>query len=163
MAMSLQERLAALSPTKLALVHELLREKAELLPGSTIQPRGKSNKVELSFAQQRLWFLNQLEPGSPFYNISMAVRISGNVDMKAFVRALNEIIRRHEVLRTSFQPLHGTPVQVIIPRLLVNPSIVDLSELSRNGEAEQEALRLVNADSRRPFDLSKSPLLRVVM
>lgn len=75
--------------------------------------RRDSDHFPLSFAQQRLWFLDQLEPGNPLYNNPSAIRLSGRLDLKALELSLNEIIRRHEILRTTFTAVDGQPVQVI--------------------------------------------------
>jgi hypothetical protein len=71
--------------------------------------------LPLSFAQQRLWFLNQVEPDSSSYNVPLAIQLQGNLDLKALEQTLSEIVRRHEVLRTTFRPIDGQPVQVISP------------------------------------------------
>src|SRR5262249_34475294 len=90
-------------------------------PAPPIQPVGREGDggrpvaLPLSFAQQRLWFLDQLEPGNLFYNIPLAVRLQGPLDVGALERGLNEIVRRHEVLRTTFPAEAGTPHQVIAP------------------------------------------------
>src|SRR6266542_2375549 len=89
----------------------------------------------VSFAQQRLWFLEQLEPGSPFYNVPSAVRLSGPLDVPALEQSLNEIVRRHEVLRTTFIMDDGQPVQAIAPSVSVSLPVVDLCELP-NAERE---------------------------
>src|SRR5439155_26190159 len=82
-----------------------------------IQPVARDRELPLSFAQQRLWFLDQLEPGLPSYNILSAVRLIGQLDAAALQQAINEIVRRHEALRTTFTAKDGHPVQVIAPSL----------------------------------------------
>ena len=116
----------------------------------------------LSFAQQRLWFLDYLEPGNPAYNISAAVRLSGALDKDALGRALGEIMRRHEVLRTTFADVEGTPSQSIAATLPVPLTEVDLSELPA-AEREERALRFKSEEARKPFDLRRGPLLRVTL
>ncbi|RMF31802.1 MAG: amino acid adenylation domain-containing protein, partial [Chloroflexi bacterium] len=116
----------------------------------------------VSFAQQRLWFLDQFEPGSPFYNVPTAVRLSGRLDVVALERTLNEIVRRHESLRTTFTALDGEPMQVISPSLTLPLPIVDLRHLPE-AEREAEAMRLAQEEARRPFDLSRGPLLRTTL
>ena len=78
-----------------------------------LQPVPRHGKLCLSFAQQRLWFLDQYEPGKPFYNICQGLRLSGRLDIEALERSINEIIRRHEVLQTTFSMVADEPVQII--------------------------------------------------
>jgi amino acid adenylation domain-containing protein len=115
---------------------------------------------ELSFAQQRLWFLEQLDPHTPTYNIPSALRIEGELDQKALEASLNEIIRRHEALRTTFQEIDQKPVQVIALQLTLSIQIVDLSTLAVE-EREPETARLAHEEAYRPFDLTRGPLLRM--
>src|SRR6185312_927012 len=117
-------------------------------------------RLPLSFAQQRLWFLNQLEPDSEFYNSSKTVRLKGELHVEALERTLSEIVRRHEVLRTRFVDVGGEPRQEVLPAEPIALPVTDLSEL---GEAEREAVmrEAVSAESRQPFDLGQGPLLRV--
>jgi len=115
--------------------------------------------VPLSFAQQRLWFLDQFNPGSAFYNVPIAIRLRGELNVTALKRSLNELMRRHEGLRTSFSTVDSEPVQVIAPSLELELSQTDLTHLAED-EAEAEALRLATADAQRPFDLQRAPLLR---
>ncbi len=100
-----------------------------------------------SFAQQRLWFLDQFEPGSPFYNIPSAVRLTGHLDIGVLARCLNEIVRRHEALRTTFSTMDGHPVQVIHPELILDIPIIDLHELPET-ERQAEMMRLANIEAR---------------
>ncbi len=115
-----------------------------------------------SYAQQRLWFLDQFEPNSPYYNIPSAVRLRGRLDTAAFGRSVNEIIRRHEALRTTFAAPAGVPLQVIAPSLTIPVPVVDLTGLP-DAEREAEAQRRSVAEARRPFDLARGPLLRVTL
>ena len=112
-----------------------------------------------SYAQQRLWFLDQFEPGSPYYNIPAAVRLSGRLDVAALERTFQEIVRRHETLRTTFETIDGQPVQVIALEASFALPLTDLTHLPEQ-EREAEALRLAAEEARRPFDLSRGPLLR---
>lgn len=138
----------------------LLEEEGfDLTPSIVITPRDGSGAPPLSFAQQRLWFLNQLDPHSPFYNIPAAVRLSGALDADALGRTLNEIVRRHEALRTTFRSVGGLPVQVIAPELELPLPVVTLRETSDEGQ-EREVFELASAEARRPFDLTHAPLLR---
>jgi amino acid adenylation domain-containing protein len=115
-----------------------------------------------SFAQQRLWFLDQLEPGSPFYNVPAAVRLKGSLSDDALERSLYEIIRRHETLRTSFAEIDGQPMQIIAPEINWRLERRDLREMSE-GSREAEAQRLATEEARRPFDLTRAPLLRAAL
>jgi NRPS condensation-like uncharacterized protein len=110
----------------------------------------------LSFAQQRLWFLDQLEPDSAFYNVPLAIRLRGALNVTALERSVNEIVRRHEVLRTRFPLRDGQPVQVIEP-----PEVIALSVLVVGSESE--AARVLQREAQLPFDLSSGPLLRVTV
>ncbi|HEY1271032.1 MAG TPA: amino acid adenylation domain-containing protein, partial [Terriglobales bacterium] len=149
------------SPTlsDLALVIEDARRDQEGLQTPPLLPVPRRGELPLSFAQQRLWFLNQLQPDSPFYNISQGFRLKGLLDVGALHAALNEIVRRHEVLRTTFTTVDDHAVQVIAPHLDLELPVTDLSKLPENLR-EVEVLRLVRDDTRRPIDLEKGPMLR---
>jgi hypothetical protein len=127
-----------------------------------IPPRKSAAAPPLSFAQQRLWFLDQLEPGRSLYNIPFAYRILGPLNLKALEQSLNEIVRRHEVLRTIFSTVDDQPVQVISAALPVTVQIVHHQDLPAP-ERESEVQRLATAEARRPFDLSKGPLFRATL
>jgi hypothetical protein len=128
-----------------------------------ITPRGgTSDTFPLSFAQQRLWVVDQLAPGNPAYNIALGVRLKGRLDVAALERSLREIVRRHESLRTTFTSRGGTPVQVISPQADVGLALQDLSAFAEP-EREAEGERLAAAEARRPFDLERGPLLRVAL
>jgi amino acid adenylation domain-containing protein len=117
-------------------------------------------KAPLSFAQQRLWFLDQLVPNSPFYNLAGAVRLDGRLDLEVLDSVINEIVRRHETLRTRFEVEEGEPVQVIDewkPRRL---EVEDLTMLPREVR-EAEARRITREESETGFELDLGPLLRV--
>ena len=118
--------------------------------------------IPLSFAQERLWFLDQLEPGSAVYNVCQAVRMEGSLNVSALERALNEIVRRHEVLRTNFVAADGRPVQMIAPERSLALNIVDLSEW-RDGTGVEELQRRLKEESRRPFDLTQDLLVRALL
>ncbi|WP_229212466.1 non-ribosomal peptide synthetase, partial [Duganella sp. HH105] len=122
-------------------------------------PVGRDAAMPLSFAQQRLWFIDQLEPGSGFYNIPLAVRLIGTLDVAALRRTVNEIVRRHEALRTSFGSVDGAPVQVIAPVLELALEAQDLSDLPQ-AEREAKAQWLVQDEAQTPFDLANGPLIR---
>src|SRR4051812_18484714 len=156
----LAERAAQLPAAKRELLQKLLQKKLSAASQPTaIGRRPAEGPAPLSFAQQRLWFLDQLEPGSPLYNIPMAVRLEGDLDVQALERALNEVVRRHEILRTTLAASGGVPRQVIAPSLHVPLSIDDLSGLPAEG-LEAEVLRRLEAEAARPFDLARGPLIR---
>ncbi|GAA6615779.1 non-ribosomal peptide synthetase [Scytonema sp. NUACC26] len=113
-----------------------------------------------SFAQQRLWFLDQLIPGSTIYNVPTAIRLTGRLNCTALQQALQEIVCRHETLRTTFQILEGEVVQVISPCLTIPLSILNLKQLTIE-ERETEAKRIIAVEIEHPFNLSERPLLRV--
>ncbi|HEX3249420.1 MAG TPA: amino acid adenylation domain-containing protein [Pyrinomonadaceae bacterium] len=114
--------------------------------------------LPLSFAQQRLWFIEQLEPGSATYNIATAVRLTGELDVASLQRALSEVVRRHEALRTTFPMVDSAPVQRISPSQPFELPLLDLSGLA---EQERELERFATEEARRPFDLAHGPLFRV--
>src|SRR6185295_9701753 len=121
--------------------------------------RGEGD-LPLSFAQQRLWFLDQLQPGNPFYNVSAALRLQGPLDLAVLAASLGEIVRRHEVLRTVFPVRNGQPVQEIRPAGRFPLPVVDLSSAGIGAWAE--AQRSVSEEARRPFELARGPLLRTM-
>jgi amino acid adenylation domain-containing protein len=123
-------------------------------------PVARTGALPLSFAQQRLWFLDQLVPDNPFYNIPSAARLTGQLNMAALAQSLNEVVRRHEALRTTFAAVDGQPVQVIAPTLTVPLPVIDLRALPEE-EREAEGMRLAVEEAQRPFDLAQGPLLRV--
>jgi amino acid adenylation domain-containing protein len=125
----------------------------------TIQPVVRNELAPLSFAQQRLWFIDQLAPGTPVYNIPLAVRIKGNASPHALMQAMSDVVRRHESLRTTFKERDGGPQQLIYPHSRTNPELAALSNLS-GSELHSEARRLASAERDRPFDLNLGPLAR---
>jgi amino acid adenylation domain-containing protein len=148
---SYSDNIADLSLEKRALLELLLQEEG-----------GEFNSFSLSFAQQRLWFLDQLEPESPFYNIPVALRLSGSLNTSALERSINEVVQRHETLRTTFATLDGNPVQIIASVLNLPLPLTDLSALSR-ADRTAEAQRLIREEAQRPFLLTKGPLLRATL
>ncbi|MGB8476151.1 MAG: amino acid adenylation domain-containing protein, partial [Candidatus Acidiferrum sp.] len=124
-----------------------------------ILPVPRNGDLALSFAQQRIWFFDQLEPGLSAYNIPAAVRLKGPLNLAALEQSLNEIVKRHESLRTTFVKVDGRPAQVIAPTLTIKLPVVDLRKLPAS-EKETEIRRLVTAEAQRPFHLSQGPLVR---
>jgi amino acid adenylation domain-containing protein len=120
----------------------------------------RTPNLPLSFAQQRLWFLDKLEPNNSLYKLPHIVRLTGGaLQVAALEKSLQEIARRHESLRTTFQTVHNQPVQVIAPTLTLPMAVTDLTALAES-EREAEARRLAIEEVQRPFDLSAGPLLR---
>jgi amino acid adenylation domain-containing protein len=126
-------------------------------------PRDQSPRdqpLPLSFSQERLWFLDQFQPGSPLYNVPMSLRLRGRLDAAALERTFREIVRRHEVLRTAFASVNGQPVQIVAPDVPLEIPLTDLSD----GPAEwiePKLAALAEEEAQRPFDLAQPPLLRV--
>jgi non-ribosomal peptide synthetase component F len=137
-------------------------EQRELLQLTLLEEGGEYNCFPLSFAQEQLWFLDQLVPGGHLYNIPAAVRLTGPLDAAAFERSVKEIVRRHESLRTIFVSIDGRPLQAVLPPENVTVPLIDLVPLPER-EREPEAVRLATEQARLPFDLERGPLLRAVL
>ncbi len=160
---SLAQTISGLSPERRRLFEALLREQGVDLSRSVILPQERgAGGSPLSSAQQRLWFLDRLEPGSSLYNNAAAFRLLGSVSATALGRAFAEVVRRHEVLRTRFDAVAGEPVQLVSPPGPWSLPVVDLRGLAAAAR-EVEAQRLAVAEARWPFDLSRGHLLRVVL
>ncbi|HEX2094914.1 MAG TPA: condensation domain-containing protein, partial [Longimicrobiaceae bacterium] len=145
------------------LLRRLLQKRArEKREAERIRPRESEGPVPLSFAQQRLWFIQQLEPASPAYHMPYPLRLRGALDLHAVQRTLDELVRRHESLRTVFPATDGEPVQVVRPAAPVPLPRVDLEWLPEEAR-EREMQRLAAAEIARPFDLARGPLLRVLL
>ncbi|MBW4524588.1 MAG: amino acid adenylation domain-containing protein [Phormidium tanganyikae FI6-MK23] len=129
-----------------------------LISSDSIVQRTERTVFPLSFAQQRLWFLYQLAPDNPFYNVPAAIRLSGTVDQNALKRSLDEIVRRHATLRTTFTTIDGKPVQVVEPDSKIELSIVNLP--AAHGQINQQ---LSTTEAQRPFNLTSDSLLRVTL
>ncbi len=159
----LDRRLAALTPEQRRLL-ELRRKQKEGADPSRPRalPRRDGEELPLSFGQERLWFLDRLDPGSAAYNIPVHLRLEGDLDVAALRATLDEVIRRHEALRTTFAETAGGPVQVIAPTLALSLPVVDLRGLPPELR-EAEAGRWSAAEAARPFDLARGPLLRMLL
>ncbi|HET8841977.1 MAG TPA: amino acid adenylation domain-containing protein, partial [Ktedonobacteraceae bacterium] len=136
----------------------LLRQEQESSVPAIV-PVPRDQELPLSFAQQRLWFLDQLEPGSTAYTIPGAMRLQGRLNRAAFDRALIMIMQRHETLRTTFPVREGQPIQLIAAEPITQLIILDLSALPQQ-EHEIVAQQLVQQEAKQPFDLVHGPLLR---
>jgi aspartate racemase len=154
------ERLAQLLEHKAAILTFL--QQAQMSEGSdlpTITKVSRKDALPLSFAQQRLWFLDQLEPNSPFYNIPAAVRLQGDLNLEVLQQALDALVAHHEILRTNYISENGNPIQVITAPQSVELPINDLQQY---GEAQQETQlqKLLQQESQRPFNLASDLMLR---
>ncbi|HKV07315.1 MAG TPA: amino acid adenylation domain-containing protein [Thermoanaerobaculia bacterium] len=147
----------------MAALIERARREASGTQAPPIVPVPRDGAIPLSFAQQRLWFLDQLEPGSFAYNIAGGLRLTGTLDVSALARTLSEIVRRHESLRTTFGTGEdGEPVAVIAPPAPFDLPVHDLTHLPAE-ERERAALALATAEVQRPFDLARGPLFRLTL
>ena len=126
---------------------------------SSIEPGPRNAELSLSFGQERLWFLNELEPNNPAYHIPIVLSLTGPLHVTALEQSINDILRRHEVLRTTFQTVNGQPVQFVNTHRSTTLPVVDLRELP---ETEQGAkvLKLTLEEANRPFNLARGPLFR---
>ena len=165
---NLEKKLASLTPEKRALLMRQLKNKNNKGVGEAPRapyhiPRVKhSGKAPLSYAQQRLWFLDQLEPGSPLYNLHLSLRLKGRLDRESLQKALNIIISRHEALRTVFRMEGDEAYQIILPEYEQELRIRDLAHLPE-AEREDESRRMIVEEARIPFELSESPPLRLYL
>jgi amino acid adenylation domain-containing protein len=143
------------------LAYVLAEEGVELDDVPLIQRRDAGVEIPLSFAQQRLWFLEQLQAGNPVYHLPTAVRVTGPLNATALEKTFDEIVRRHEILRTTFT-VNGSPQQIVAPVSRISIPVIDLSHLSldlRNAEVRRQIREEVVS----PFDLSEGPLLRTLL
>jgi amino acid adenylation domain-containing protein len=129
---------------------------------SLIPPAPRSEALPLSFSQERLWFLDQLEPQSPFYNVSRALRLTGRLDVDALKKSLDAIVARHEILRSNIVVVGSSQTQVIHKAAPIDLTLTDLS-LRPQANREAEMHRLLKAEADRPFDLSSDPMLRATL
>ncbi|WP_394836402.1 amino acid adenylation domain-containing protein [Pendulispora rubella] len=148
-------------PTVAELARDIdARRTADLVKAPPLVSVPRDNPLPLSFAQQRLWFLAQLEPDSAEYNMTAAVRVTGDLDLALFERSLAALLARHEALRTSFAPNNGEPVQVIAEGAKVPFEAFDLSDTPAS-EQEARVQRIAAEHAGRPFDLGRAPVIRV--
>jgi amino acid adenylation domain-containing protein len=127
----------------------------------SVRSVSRDGQLPLSFSQERLWFLDQLEPGGYTYNLLAAYHLKGELNINALERSINEIIARHEVLRTIFKSVGGQPEQIILPSMAINIPLLDLRGVVSEGERQSEVRRLSREEAQRPFDLAHGPLLRI--
>jgi amino acid adenylation domain-containing protein/thioester reductase-like protein len=133
------------------LLKRLLREKAR-----------QTKEAPVSFGQERIWFLDQLAPASAAYCETISARMSAEVSPRVLNRALNEVVRRHEILRTTFAAVDGRPVQRIAAELRLRAPVVDLTQV-KGASQTRELQEAIEAQSQRPFDLRRGPLLRLTL
>jgi amino acid adenylation domain-containing protein len=153
--------LAALSPEKRALFQALLKKQGVAAPDG-IPRRSDAGPAPLSFSQERLWFLDRLDPGSSTYNVPWTLRVQGALDVPLLERAFGEVVRRHDALRTTFALRDDEPVQHVAPPGEVRLPVEDLSATPA-GEREAELRRRVAAAAWAPFDLEAGPVYRAVL
>ncbi len=152
----LSSRIAQLSPAKRALL-ELRLKQGNTRESQSIPPRTSHTSAEVSFAQQRLWFLDQIEENRALYNVTRAMRLSGALDIDALQRTLNELVSRHEPFRTYFASIDGTLRQIISEHAELLLVRIDLS-----GD-EERATQIIREESLRPFDLARGPIIRATL
>jgi amino acid adenylation domain-containing protein len=158
----LPDRLANLSPAKRALLEKRLRgeETAVSDPNlATITPRPADAAPVLSYAQERLWFLQQLAPGSTAYTMHEAIDWHGTLDTAVLQQTLNQLVARHASLRTTFRSQNGQPVPVVAPSLTLPLPVTDLQTVPLH-DLEDQVQKLAEAEAKRPFDLQTGPLMR---
>ncbi|WP_017654190.1 non-ribosomal peptide synthetase [Fortiea contorta] len=157
----LLKRLENLSPQKRELVLQKLLAKNKSQAVS-IAPVSRDEAIPLSFPQQRLWFLDQMEGSSANYNMAAAVKIKGNLQVGMLERTIAEIVQRHEILRTTFNTVDGNAVQIIAPSVTVKLPVINLQTLPV-GERFAQVERLAVEEQIKPFDLTQDSLLRVTL
>jgi amino acid adenylation domain-containing protein len=156
----LRELFSAPTIAELAQAIDASIESSGTVEALEIQPRKASAVLTLSFAQERLWFLNQLEGDNATYNIPSAWQLNGALSITALEAAVNEIIRRHEILRTTFKTETGVPTQVIAESLEIKIPLIDLSQIP-DTEKFPEIQRWISAEAQHPFNLATDPLVQV--
>ncbi|MGB2960773.1 MAG: amino acid adenylation domain-containing protein, partial [Bacteroidota bacterium] len=159
----ISKQITDLSPEKRKLLELLLKDEGVNLARSVIVPQKRdTDSFPLSFAQQRLWFIDQLEPGSGQYNIPVGFRMVGSLDIRVLEEVIHRIVQRHESLRTVFSSRDDEPIQVVTSELKLKPRFVDLrtTPVSRR---EEEARQMLIEDAQQPFVLERGPLMRVTV
>ena len=155
----LQAELAQRKPELIALLQHTAHANGN---ASAIVRLPRERPLPLSFAQQRLWFLDQLVPENPFYNMPAAVQLQGYLNLKALQQAFNTIAQRHETLRTTFTQVDGQPAQVIASSFSLHLPVIDLQSLLTT-DRDATIQRLATEEAHRPFKLTTGPLLRVTL
>ncbi|ERT05439.1 non-ribosomal peptide synthase TIGR01720 domain protein [Lyngbya aestuarii BL J] len=159
----LTKRIANLSPEKRLLLEQQLKNRKQQFNSLTIPKRKTEDNLPLSFAQQRLWFIHQLDPETSAYNIPVAWHLNGHLNLAILVQTLNEVVRRHESLRTTFNSIENNqPQQTISSHFTLDIPIIDLQILSEN-HRDSEVKRLAKQEAKRPFNLNQYQLIRVTL
>jgi amino acid adenylation domain-containing protein len=150
------------APTVAALAERIeeVRRATLGLPAAPLRPILREGELPLSYGQETFWFLEQLQPGSPVFNMDVAIRLRGPLNLAAAEQTFNEVVRRHEALRTTIVAREGRPIAVVAPPAPFPVQVLDLTGLPES-EREGEARRLADEASRRLFDLERGPLFRV--
>jgi hypothetical protein len=161
-APSLATRIANLSPQQRELLQRRLRAQGIQDVEAPLVAGRRSGVYPLSSAQQRLWLLHQMEPDNTAYSVVLATRLRGALNIAALEASLNEVVRRHESLRTTFAVRDGDPAQVITPSLRVPLQVIDLRSLPA-AERGNESLRLAAIENQRAWDLTHGPLVQALL
>jgi amino acid adenylation domain-containing protein len=152
-----------MTPEERALIDAILRKEGVAPPkADRILPRGGHGPAPLSFAQQRLWFFDQFEPGNVVYNLITKVLFEGDLNIPALERSFSEIVQRHEALRTAFDFKEGQPVQIVMPDQSIRINLIDLTHLPEE-EQQNRIEDIFHTEAGRPFDLKNGPLLRTTL
>ena len=160
---NIKKEIEELSSEQVELLEQLLIEEGiEISRLPIFVRRESSNLFPVSFAQHRLWFLCQLEPENPLYNIPVVLGLEGELDLEKLEYVLSEIVSRHEILRTTFEIADDQPVQVVSPPRPLKLKLIDLSGLAEQ-ERTARTRELADENARRPFDLSRGPLFRLTL
>src|SRR5689334_8250966 len=159
----LSKRLESLAPAKRALLERrLAAARPALAPAPQLSNATRRDQPRASFAQERLWFMQQLEPHSVAYNVPRAIRIRGDLNVKVLEQSLDEVIKRHDALRTTFSMVAGSLRQIVAEASPLRLPIVDLSNLS-TGERAIKVNELAKQEASLAFDLSRGPVLRATL
>src|SRR5688572_27838217 len=160
---SMQELFEAPSVAGIACLLESPTQPAAAKIEPLLSPISSDMPLPLSYSQQRLWFLDQLDPGSFTYNLFSVYRLEGDLDVAALEQSFNEIVQRHEVLRTVFKSGDGNPVQIVLPPFAIKIPILDLRTTVSQEDRWREVRRMSTEEARRPFDLANGPLFRITL
>lgn len=159
----ISKRIAALSPEQKAIFERRLQaQTSKQMPLQKLPRNGSEQTFPVSFAQERLWFLEQLEAEANFHNLPMIMQLKGTVHIPILAQSISEIVRRHEALRTVFTTVDGRPVQIIKPARLLAIPVVDLQNIPA-AEKDSERLQLVIGEVQKPFDLARDLLIRLLL